>query len=183
MLQGFRGAPFLVMVAWNLVSGYAVAGGQTAPQPETEQVVSAELKKLYMAVAAATPQSAEQQELIRQMADTASNGKELLLTMRAGVGVFPAGKGSPENSAESRILGVVTAKMLQAGTLEQLIEYATQYSVAQESARTFVLRMMQLGAQSANPRVWHRIRLVASRLKLPDLEKSAMAKAEELASK
>jgi hypothetical protein len=183
MLQGFRGVPFLVMVAWNLVSGHAVAGGQTAPQPETEQVVSTELKKLYMAVAAATPHSAAQQEVIRQMAATASNGKELLLTMRAGIGVFPAAKGSQENPAESRIRAIATAKMMQAGTVEQLIEFATQYSVSADSARPFVQRMMQLGSQNSDPRIWHRIRLVASRLRVPDLEKEALAKAEELTSK
>ena len=94
MLKGFRGAPFLLMVAWNLVSGSAAAGGQTAPQPESEQVVSAELKKLYMAVAAAKPRSEGQQEILRQMAEMASNGKELLLTMRASVGAFPAAGGS-----------------------------------------------------------------------------------------
>ena len=73
--------------------------------------------------------------------------------------------------------------MMQTGTLDQLIELATQYTVNPDSARPFVQRMMELGAQSTNPRVWHRIRLVASRLKVPDLEKEALARAEELAGK
>jgi hypothetical protein len=54
------------------------------------------MKKLYMAAAAAAPQSTAQQKLILQMAEKASNGKELLLTARAAAGAFPAGTVSQE---------------------------------------------------------------------------------------
>ena len=96
------------------------------------------------------------------MAEKASNGKELLLTMRAAVGAFPAGTGSQENPAESQVRSIVTAKMMEFGTLDQLIEHATQYSVNPESARPFVQRMFQLAGQNSDTRVWYRIRLAAS---------------------
>ena len=183
MLKGFRGASLVVMVAWNLASGIEVAGGATVPQPETEQVVATEMKKLYMAAAAAPPQSTAQQQVIRQMAGKASNGKELLLTMRAAVGAFPAGNGSQDHPAESQVRSMVTAKIMQVGTLEQLLEYATQYSVSPESARPFVQRMIQLGGPKTDARIWHRIRLVASRLKVPDLEREALLRADALSGK
>src|ERR1035437_2789871 len=103
MWKGFRGVPFVVMVAWNLASGGTAASSAAVPQPEAEQVVSAALKKLYMAAAAAAPQSPAQQSVILQMAEKASNGKELLLTARAAVGAFPAGTGSQELPAGSHM--------------------------------------------------------------------------------
>ena len=78
-----------------------------------------------MAASAAAPQSVAQQKVILRMAEKASNGKELLLVMRAAVGVFPAGAGSQEQRAESPVRSIVTAKMMELGTLDQLIEYAT----------------------------------------------------------
>ena len=183
MLKGFRGVPFVVMVAWNLALGSAAAGNGAVPQPEAEQVVSAALKKLYMAAAAAPPQSPAQQKVILEMAEKASNGKELLLAMRAAAGSFPAGAGSREHPAESQVRSIVTAKMMELGTLDQLIEYATQYSVNPESARSFVQRMFQLGDQSPDSRIWYRIRVVASRLKVGDLEREAQARGERLAGR
>src|ERR1039457_2242817 len=143
MWKGFRarGVPLVVMVAWNLAAGGTAASSAAVPQPEAEQVVSAALKKLYMAAAAAAPQSTAQQKVILQMAEKASNGKELLLTARAAVGAFPAGTGSQELPAESHMRSIVTAKMMELGTLDQLIEYATQYSVNPESARPFFQRV------------------------------------------
>jgi hypothetical protein len=183
MLKGFCGVPFVVLVAWNLASGNTLASDAAVPQPEAEQVVSAALKKLYMAAAAATPQSQAQQKVILQMAEQAWNGKELLLVMRAAVGAFPASTGSREHSAESQVSSIVTAKMMEHGTLDQLIECATQYSVNPESARPFVQRMFQLASQSSDPRVWYRIRVAASHLKVGDLERQAQARGDRLAGR
>jgi hypothetical protein len=183
MWKGCRGVPVIVMVAWSLASGNTAAGNAAVPVPEAEQVVSAALKKLYMAAAAAPPRSPPQQKVILQMAEQASNGKELLLVMRAAVGTFPASTGAQEHPAESRVLSIVTAKMMELGTLDQLIEYATQYSVNPESARPLVQRMFQLGAQSTDSRIWYRIRIAASHLKVGDLERQAQARGDRLAGK
>ena len=112
MWERFRGAPVVVMAAWSLASCDTPARSAAVPAPEAEQVVSAALKKLYMTASAAPPQSAAQQKVILQMAEKASNGKELLLVMRAAVGVFPPGTGSQEPSAESKVRSIVTAKMM-----------------------------------------------------------------------
>ena len=166
----------VVLVAWCLASCAVAAISAAEPVPESEQVVSAALKELYMAASQAPPQSLAQQKVILQMAEKASSGKELLLVMRAAVGVFPAATGSQEQSAESQVLSIVTAKMMELGTLDQLIDYATRYSVDPESARPFVQRMFQLGGESSDPRVWYRIRVAASRLKVGDLERQAQAR-------
>jgi hypothetical protein len=142
------------MVAWNLASGNTAASNAAVPVPEAEQVVSAALKKLYMAAAAAVPQSPAQQNVILQMTEKASNGKELLLVMRAAVGTFPASTGSLEHRAGSQVRSIVTVKMIELGTLDQLIEYATQYSVNPESARPFVQRIFQLGVRTPTRGVW-----------------------------
>ena len=183
MRKCFRGAPVVVMVAWNLASCDTAARSAAAPAPEAEQVVSAALNKLYMAASAAAPQSPAQQKVILEMAEKASNGKELLLVMRAAVGVFPAGTGSQEQSAESRVRSIVTAKMMELATLDQLIEYAMQYPVNPESARPFVERMFQLGAEKSDPRVWYRIRVAASRLRVGDLERQAQTRGDQLAGR
>jgi hypothetical protein len=171
------------MAAWTLSPAHAAAGSAQLPQPEAEQVVSAALKKLYMASAAATPRSPEQQKVILQMAEKASNGKELLLTMRAAAGTFPPANGSQQNPAESQVRSMVTAKMIELGTLDQLIDYDTQYSVNPENARPFVQRMFQLAGQNSDSRVWHRIRIAASHLKVSDLERQAQARVDQLAGR
>jgi hypothetical protein len=183
MWKGFRGVPFVVMVAWNLASVGTAASSAAVPQPEAEQVVSAAMKKLYMATAAETPQSTAQQKVILQMAEKASNGKELLLTARAAAGTFPAGTGSQAHPAESQVRSIVTAKMIELGTLGQLIDYATQYSVDPESARPFVQRMLELGERNTDSRIWYRVGVVASRLKLGDLERQARARGDQLAGR
>jgi hypothetical protein len=183
MNTGLRGVPVVVMAAWTLASCNTAAKDAAAPQPEAEQVVSAALKKLYMAAAAAPPQSQAQQNVLLQMAEKASNGKELLLVMRAAVGAFPAGAGAREHAAESRIVSLVTAKMMELGTLDQLIECATGYSVNPESARPFVQQMFQLAGENSDARVWYRIRIAASHLKVGDLERQAQARGDQLAGK
>ena len=145
------------MVAWSLASSWGAAGNGATPQPEAEQVISAALKKLYMAAAAAAPQSPAQRQVILQMAEKASN--------------------------ESHVRSIVTAKMMELGTLDQLIEYATQYSVNPESARPFVQRMFQLGDRNSDPRVWNGIRLAAYHLKVSDLERQAQARGNQLAGR
>jgi len=177
------GVPAVVMAAWNLAAGAAAVRGAAEPVPEADQVVSAALKQLYMAASQAPPQSPAQQKVILEMADKASNGKELLLVMRAAVGVFPAGTASRDQSTESKVISIATAKMMELGTLDQLIAYATEYSVNPESARPFVQRMFQLGGESSEPRVWYRIRLAAARLKVADLERQAQTRGDQLAGK
>ena len=183
MLKGFRGVPVVVMVAWSLASCTSEVKNAAAPVPKAEQGVSPALKKLYMAAAAASPQSAAQQKVILQMAEQASNGKELLLVMRAGAGTFPAGGGSREHPVESQVRSIVTAKMMELGTLDQLMEYSTQYSVNPESARPFVQRMFQLGDRDSDPRVWYGIRVAAARLKVSDLERQAQGRGDQLAGR
>ena len=78
---------------------------------------------------------------------------------------------------------IVTAKMMDLGTLDQLIEYAMQYTVNPESARPFVQRMFQLGDANSDPRLWYRIRAAAFRLKAGDLERLAQAKGDQLAGR
>ena len=183
MWKRLRGVPVIVLVAWNLASCDAVARKAAVPVPEGEQFVGEALKDLYVAASLAAPQSPAQQKVILRMAEKASNGKELLLVMRAAVGVFPAGAGSQEQHAESQARSIVTAKMMELGTLDQLIEYAMQYSIDPESAGPFVQRMFQLGDENSDPRVWYRIRAAAFRLKAGDLERQAQARGDQLAGR
>jgi len=178
MWKRFRGVAVVAMAAGTLASCNTAARNAAAPVPEAEQVVGADLKGLYMAASGAAPQSPAQQNVILTMAEKASNGKELLLTMRAAEGVFPA-----DSDSRSRVYTVVTAKMMKLGTLDQLIEYATQYSVNPESTRALVQRMFQLGGEKSDPRVWYRIRLAAFHLKVGDLAQQAQARGDQLAGR
>ena len=183
MWKRFRGVPVVVLVAWGQASCTSAARNAASPVPETDQVVGAAMKELYLAASVAAPQSPAQQKVILRMADKASNGKELLLVMRAAIGVFPASAEGQEQSVESQVRSIVTSKMIPAGTLDQLIEYATRYSVDSESARPFVQRMFQLGGEDSDPRVWYRIRAAASRLKVGDLERQAQFRGDQLAGR
>jgi hypothetical protein len=136
----------------NLASCNPAARKAAAPVPEAQQQVSEALKYLYVAASLAARQSSAQQKLILRMAKKVSNGKELLLVMRAAVGVFPAGAWSQEQCAESQVRSIVTAKMMELGQLDQRIEYAMQYSVDPESARAFVQPMFQLGDENSKSR-------------------------------
>ena len=175
--------PVVVLVAWNLASCNSAARNTAAPVPEVEQVVSTGVKDLYIAASLAAPQSPAQQKVILRMAEKASNGKELLLVMRAAEGVFPTGAGAQKQPAESQMRSIVTAKMMELGTLDQLIEYATEYSVDLESARPFVQRMFQLGNENSDPREWYLIRATAFRLKVTDLGRDAQARGDQLAGR
>jgi hypothetical protein len=181
MRMRFRGVPLIVMVAANLISCHSSTPTTAAPQPEAQQVISNSLKNLYMEASAAAPQSAEQHKLLVRMAEKASNGKELLLVMRAAEGVFPRRDGSQEVRAEAQIRSKVTAKMIQFATLNQLTEYTKQYPVEPMNARMYIERMFRLAEGETDPRVWRQIRGAASRLKLADLEQQAGAKADWLA--
>jgi hypothetical protein len=166
-----------------LLVALAMASCHTAPQdaanePESAQVISESLKGLYMTCSAAAPQSVEQQNLVLQMAREASNGKELLLVMRAAIGVFRA-----HAVAESRLRSIVAAKMIKLGTLDQLIECAMRYPVNPEDAQPYVERMFRLADKVGEARVWYRIRLAAVHLNASDLARQAQAKGELLASK
>jgi hypothetical protein len=150
---------------------------------ESQQVISESLKQIYMACSAAKPQSPAQQQLILSMAEKASNGKELLLVMRAAVGAFPAGQNLPGPPMESRVRSIVATKMMQVATLNQLMEYAMHYPVNPEDARPFAQRMFQLADENRNPQVWYGIRRAAYHLQVTDLERQAQAKGDELALK
>jgi hypothetical protein len=183
MWKRFRGVPVVVLAAWTLASCNATAKKAAAPVPEAEQQIGENLKDLYVAASLAAPHSPAQQKVILRMAEKASNGKELLLVMRAAVGVFPAGAGSQEQRADSQVRAIVTAKMMEFGTLDQLLEYVTQYPVDPESARAFVQRMFQLGDENPDPREWYRIRAAGFRLKVSDLARQAQARGDQLAGK
>jgi len=172
-----------VMVAWGMASCNTSARKAAVPAPETEQVISEGLKDLYVAAAAAAPQSPAQQKVILRMAQRASNGKELLLVMRAAVGVFPSGGAVQEESLESQVHSLVTAKMMKFATLDQLIEYAVRYPVNPESARAFVQRMFQLEGENSDPDVWYGIRVAATHLKVSDLGRLAQVRGDELAGR
>jgi hypothetical protein len=159
------------------------ASREEAAITESQQAISESLKELYMACSAAPPQSAAQQKLVLRMAEKASNGKELLLVMRAALGVFPAGENLPGQTMESRIRSIVAVKMVQVATLNQLIEYAMRYSVNSEDARPFAQRMFQLADKNHNPQIWYRIKLAAYRLRVGDLERQAQAKGDQLAGR
>ena len=174
------GAPAILLAAWSLASCQAGARKAAAPPPESEQAIGDALKNLYMAASAATPQSAEQQKIIRRMAEKASNGKELLLVMRAAIGVFPSGE---SDSAEKQVRSVVTAKLIAGGTLNQLIDYASGYTVDAEAARPLIQRMFELARDAPDPHVWRRIKVVANRLRLGDLEQQAQVRSEQLAGR
>ena len=134
-----------------------------------------------MASSVAAPQSAAQQKLILQMAQRASNGKEVLLALRAAAGVFSAaaaGRGS-----EARVRAVATAKMMSMGTLDQLIEYAMSYPVDAQSTRPFIERIFSLADSQTDARTWYRIKMAAFHLKVGDLERQAQAKGDQLARK
>jgi len=136
-----------------------------------------------MTASAAPPQSFEQQKVILRMVEKASNGKELLLTMRAWVGVFPSGGDSPEAPGARQVCSTVTAKMMKLATLDQLLDYAAQYPVDPLRVRRFVERMFQLADGDPDPHVWHRIRAAAYHLKVTDLERRAQARAGERAGR
>jgi len=172
----------IVTVAWILASCHT-ARQSAAPVPESEQVVGEALKGLYMAASAAAPQSPAQQKVILRMAEKASNGKELLLVARAAEGVFPSGAGPEGQRLESQVHSLVTAKMMQVATLEQMVEYSTAHAVDPENARAFVQRLFELGSGNSDPRAWYRIRGAAFHLKLNDLERQAQARADQLAGR
>jgi len=183
MWKRFGGVPVIVMVAWTLASCHTAARKAAAPVPETEQVISEALKDLYVAAAAAPSHSPAQQKVILRMAQRASNGKELLLVMRAAVGVFPSGGGVEEQPVESQVRSMVTAKMMKLATLDQLIEYAVRYPVNPESARPVVQRMFQLESENRDPDVWYGIRAAAFHLKVSDLGRQAQARGDQLAGR
>jgi len=182
MWKRLLGMPAIILAAWNLASCDVSAKKPAHPVPEAEQVVSETMKALYMAASQAAPQSPAQQKVVLKMAQEASNGKELLLVMRAAVGVFPADAG-PAEQMERQVQSMVTRKIMELGTLDQLIEYATQYSVDPARARPFVERMFQLGQQRPEARDWYRIRTAAFHLKVSDLERQAQSKADQLAAR
>ena len=177
-----RACTWLGAAAALVLPSCHTASREEAARTESEQMISDSLKELYMASSAAPPQSLEQQKLILRMAEKASNGKELLLVMRGGMGVFPADQGSP-GQTESRVRSIVAAKMMRFATLNQLIEYAMRYSVNPEDARQFAQRMFQLADKDSNPQIWYRIKLAAYHLKVGDLERQAQAKGDQLAGR
>ena len=58
-----------------------------------------------------------------------------------------------------------------------------QYQVHPDSARQLVQRMFQLGGEQSDPRVWYRIKVAASRLKVSDLERQAQTRGDQLAGR
>ena len=171
----------ILAVAWTMASCGGAARNPATPTPEAQQVIGEALKELYMAASAAVPQSNRQQQIILQMANKAANGKELLLVMRAADGVFPPVADSASQHIETVVRSTVTAKMMQFATLDQLIEYATRYSIDEGRARAYVERMFELGDRNPDPRVWYRIRVAAVHWKVGDLGEKAQAKGDELA--
>jgi len=183
-MKCFGTGHLMVLVAGIVLSACHMASPQTAlPSPEAEQVISDSLKHLYMAASTAPRQSIEQQKLILRMAQKASNGKELLLVMRAAVGVFPSVSESRLQSVESQVRSLVTEKMMRVATLDQMIDYAKLYPVDADHSRRFIQRMFELGNAISDARVWYGIRAAAFQLKEPALEHQAQAKADQLSQR
>ena len=180
MWKCFSTVAVAVALVWALTSCHMASREAAAPLPESEQAIREAMKELYMAASTAAPHSAEQQRLILRMAKEANNGKELMLAMRAAVGVFPAPAAAEPGSMEAQVHSTVTGKMLRVATLDQLVDYAAQYTVGPEYARQMVERMFELGNGVADARVWFRIRATAFHLGVGDLELQARAKADEL---
>lgn len=130
-----------------------------------------------MAVSAAPPRSPEQQTLILKMARQAANGKELLLVMRAAVGVFPSGQPS---EAEMQVHSLVLPKMLQVATLDQLVEFAGAHPVDAQYSRRLVQRMFDLGNGARDARTWYRIQTAAYHLGVRDMEQQAQENGDRL---
>ena len=175
-MMRLRASTWLGAVVALALPSCHTASREEVATTESQQVISESMKTLYMACSGAPPQSQKQQQLVVSMAEKASNGKELLLVMRAGVGAFP-------NGQESRVRSIVAAKMMRVATLSQLIEYSRLYYVNPEDARPFAERMFQLADQSRDPQIWYGITVAAYHLKVRDLERQAKAKRDELASK
>jgi len=183
MWNHFRSVFLILTATWFLAGCHTASQKAATPVPESEQVVRTALKELYMKVSTASPQSREQQKLILRMAQEANSGKELVLTMRAAVGVFPSEAGWTEESVKARVESVVTEKMRQLAALDQLIEYAAEYPVDPAQAQRYMERLFELGKDNSDPRVWYRIRATASRLKVNDLEKQAQIRGDQLANR
>jgi hypothetical protein len=173
-------APLAVVGTLMLVSCHTAAKPETTNQTDSNQAISPALKELYMASSAAPPGSQAQQKTILQMAEKASNGRELLLVMRASIGVFPADGKSPEPLTERRLRSIVAAKMMKSAPLDQLIEYARNYSINQEDARPFLERMFQLAGRSLDPSTWYRIKRAALNFRVADLAQQAQARGDRL---
>lgn len=170
-----------VSAAWILAACQTASPQAAAPVPEAEQVIGSTLKDLYMSASLAPQHSAQQQKLILSMAQKASNGKELLMVMRAAMGVFPAGAVASDRNVEGQVQSIVTGKMMQCATLEQMIDYAGAYPVDPEQAHRFVERMFGLSDDNSDARIWYRIKATAVRLGVKDLGQQAQARVDRLA--
>jgi len=174
--------PLALMVALTM-AGCHNALQEPANLPESAQVIRDSLKTLYMDASAAPPRSVAQQRLVLKMAREASNGKELLLTLRAAVGVFPEGADAGAESTESHLRSIIAAKMMKLGTLDQLIECAMRYPINRGDSQPFVARMFRLADQVRDARVWYRIRLAALHLNASEMAGQAQTRGELLAGK
>ena len=173
----------VLAAAWILAGCHTASRQAETPTPEAQQVVSQGIKDRYMAVSMAAPQSVAQQKLVLRMAEEATNGKELMLVMRAAAGVFPAPAGEELSTLENEVRSEVTARMLQVATLDQLTDYALEYPIDAQDVRRFLKRMFELANNSADARAWYRIRAAAFHLKVRDLEQQAQARGDQLASR
>ncbi len=161
----------------------ALASCQSSPNEKSsgaQQSISSELQRLYMDCSAAPPQSAQQQSIIRQMADKASSGKELLLVMRAETGVFPANASPGAGRAQREIHSIVAAKMIKAASFDELTDYVVHYPVNKEDARPVVERMFDLASAQSDPAMWQQVARAARVMKVSDLAGQAQAKRETL---
>ncbi|HZT30027.1 MAG TPA: hypothetical protein VFA33_09100 [Bryobacteraceae bacterium] len=129
-----------------------------------------------MACSAAPQHSLAQQNLVKQMAERASNGKELLLVAKAARGVFTTPATPEEQRAARAVCSTVAAKLIKAATLEQLTECAIQYPVNSEDARPLVERMFQLAEKTPDPQTWYQVTRAARCVKVEDLAQQALAK-------
>ena len=180
-MKSFGTVLLMATVALVLAACRTASPQAAVPAPEAEQVISEALKELYMAASTAPAQSQQQQNLILRMAQRAANGKELLLVMRAAMGVFPGAAGQP--TLENQVRSTVMDKMMRFATLDQLIDYAKLYPVDADHSRRLVQRMFELGNPVADARVWYRIRSVAFQLKAADLVQQAQVRADQLTQK
>jgi len=173
----------LALMAASILFSCHTAPREAANPEESAQTIRDSVKALYMEASAATPHSVAQQKLLLKMAQESLSGAELLLTLRAAVGVFPPGPDAETQRAERQLRAIIADKLIKAGTLDQLIECAMRYPINQQDAQPFVQRIWRLADQVHDARVWDRIRLAAFHLNARDMAQQAQLRIDLLSGR
>jgi len=173
----------LALMATVTLSSCRTTPWEAASPKESAQAVRDSVKAAYMDVSAVSPHSVAQQKLLLKMAQESTNGAELLLTLRAAVGVFPQGPNAGMQGTERQFRAIIGDKLIKVGTLDQLIECVMRYQINQADGQPFIERMFRLADQVHDARVWDRIRLAALHLNASDMAQQAQLRIDLLSGK